>query len=941
MTESKRIKNDLSEYERFFSLNEDMMVILSEEGKILKLNSKIIKVLGYSKEYLMDVPFEKIFHLNDVKIASKAFGDVHDGNVMINFKARVVCQNGSIRWFMFSALKIEETGSLYTVAKDITEMEKSQRAIDLLNNELKEREHKYRQLFEKSSDSSLLVKDGLFVDCNQAAIEMFECGTKEYFIGSDPSKVSTEYQPNGEKSFFEAKKMMEIAIDNGTHRYEWLYKKKNGIVFPTEVVLTLVSKGLVHVVLRDISERVLKDKELKESQKLLIDSQHLANMGSWKWDLSTNDVAWSDELYIIFGLDKDKFEPSHLGDLELIHIDDQENVRQIISNAVKEKTMFQYEDRIVRPSGEIRHIKSWGNVILDGNGSVVSLYGACLDITNEKLQKENHTKVLKEQLRRNKRLISTTLDGYVLTKENGNIVEVNRSYSEFIGYSEKELLKLNLNSLEVTMSPMVLYERNVEIKNTERAKYETKYICKNGELKNVEVSLALVKIKGESTMIAKFIRDITDRKINELRKTVYNNISQKLNTKISVFEFCKFIEIELKKIMSITSFYIMLFDKNNLSSIFINDKFIKSHENVNRKDGQGLCEFVIHNKKSLRLNKGQYEKIIKKEGIKQYRTSKPYWMGAPMISEDNSIGIITVDTYFENQVYTDEDLVLLEFIGIQLGRLISRKENSYKLRLLNVTLEERVELRTFELSKAKDKLAESLKKEKELSTLKSRFVSTASHQFRTPLTVIQTNIGILEIQKNKMGDDYEEIFDKIALRIGNQINKMTSMMDELLTIGKINENGINYNPKLIEIDKLCQKIILSYNDIQTDKRVLNLKINGNIEDVFLDPILMEHVLSALISNAFKYSLNRPNPILTLTFSEKELSISIKDFGIGIPEQDIEHIHEPFFRASNAINISGTGLGTSIVKEYVEINKGELKIISKLNIQTEFILVFKR
>lgn len=688
MTESLKVKKDLLEYERFFSLNEDMMAILSPKGKFLKLNSKVVRVLGYSEEYLKNIPFLNVFHADDKKNAINAFKEVFLGNIMINFKSRVVCQNGEVKWFMFSSILAKETGNVFSVAKDITEIEKTQRNVEELNKKLKESESKYRQLFENSTDSILLLKDGLFIDCNKAAIEMFECESKEYFVGSDPSVISAKTQENGKGSFEEAIKMIEIAVKNGTHSFEWIHKKKNGTLLPTEVVLTLVSKGIVHAVLRDI----------------------------------------------------------------------------------------------------------------------------------------------------------------------------------------------------------------------------------------------------------------TERKSAELRRAVYNNISQKLNSKVSVFEFCKFIEHELRKILSINSLYIMLYESENthLSSIYIHDRFIKNHESVNRKNGGGLCEYVLKNKKGLKLSKSEYEKLILNKNIRQYRTAKFYWMGAPLMSESTPIGIITVDNC-DGSIYSNEDLALLEFIGVQLGRLISRQENNYKLRLLNTTLEERVELRTFELSKAKDKISESLKIEQELSNLKSRFVSTASHQFRTPLTVIQTNLGILEIQKDQMSQGYQDKFDKISMRIKNQISKMTSMMDDLLTVGKINENGINFKPIKIDIISLCEKLIFNYDAIQEDGRFVEFKIKGRRKDVLLDPVLMEHVLSALISNAFKYSLDslkKRNPILRINFQKDELEITVKDFGIGIPMEDVDHIHEPFFRASNVIDIAGTGLGMSIVKEYVEINNGEVSIKSKLNEYTEFKLVFK-
>lgn len=462
---------------------------------------------------------------------------------------------------------------------------------------------------------------------------------------------------------------------------------------------------------------------------------------------------------------------------------------------------------------------------------------------------------------------------------------------------------------------------------------ETRYIESKGE--------ASFNDKNEIERIDGITLDVTTRLEMEKRRAIYHEISQKLNTNISVFDFCEFIKGLLKQFFLIDSLYVMLYneDESHLTSIFISDSMSTGHSAINRKNGNGVCEYVIKNKESLLLTRADFVKFLIDHKTQQYRAVPDCWMGVPLNSEERTIGLLSIEN-LSDATYSSEDLTLVEFIGVQLGRLISRKRNHYQLKVLNTTLEERVELRTYELEKAKDKITESLKKEKELSGLKSRFVSTASHQFRTPLTVIQTNLGILDLQKKIIIGDNTEKFDKISNRIKGQISKMTDMMDDLLTIGKINENGINFRPIPIDIVRLSKKVAKGYDDIQNDGRILSIVERGVRRKVMLDPTLMEHVLSALISNAFKYSKNAGNPIITLSFLKNEFHLTIKDFGIGIPYDEIGHIHEPFFRASNAIDIPGTGLGTSIVKEYVEINKGQLYLTSEKNKFTEFKLVFK-
>ena len=129
--------------------------------------------------------------------------------------------------------------------------------------------------------------------------------------------------------------------------------------------------------------------------------------------------------------------------------------------------------------------------------------------------------------------------------------------------------------------------------------------------------------------------------------------------------------------------------------------------------------------------------------------------------------------------------------------------------------------------------------------------------------------------------------------------------------------------------------------IQEDGRILEFEIVGEPCSVTLDSKLLGHTLSNLISNAFKYSVGKKNPDLTIHFKPNELVVSIKDYGIGIPEDELPKLFQPFFRANNVGEINGTGLGLSIAKEYIEVNKGEIAVQSTLGEGSCFEIKFKK
>ena len=224
--------------------------------------------------------------------------------------------------------------------------------------------------------------------------------------------------------------------------------------------------------------------------------------------------------------------------------------------------------------------------------------------------------------------------------------------------------------------------------------------------------------------------------------------------------------------------------------------------------------------------------------------------------------------------------------------------------------------------------------------MKSRFVSTASHQFRTPLTVIRSNVELLQMQSDLMDDKLKPKFDKASERINHEVKRMTDLMDEVLILGKINAGRVPFEPKLTDVVSICRELVNEYNGIQNDGRKVNFKIEGKQTKLNLDEKLFSHTISNLLSNALKYSEGRGNPEMTLQFNKKSLKIRVTDQGIGIPENEIDNLFQPFFRAANASETPGTGLGLAICKEYIELNGGTIEVKSEQNKGTTFNLEFQ-
>jgi signal transduction histidine kinase len=246
---------------------------------------------------------------------------------------------------------------------------------------------------------------------------------------------------------------------------------------------------------------------------------------------------------------------------------------------------------------------------------------------------------------------------------------------------------------------------------------------------------------------------------------------------------------------------------------------------------------------------------------------------------------------------------------------------------LKDSLEVKVLERTEQLRKNELKLEKSLEKEKELNELKSSFVSTASHQFRTPLAAIQANSDLLGMLGESLDDSLNKRYKKVTSRIKSEVRKMTDLMNDLLVLGKSTSEIMPFRPVTIDIVDFCKKIVFSYSENKTYTGILEFEVKGDPYDFKLDPQLLSHALTNLVDNAFKYSKGKKNPELTLSFNAAEISFRVKDYGIGIPEDELSKMFQPFFRAENVSGIEGTGLGLSIAKEFINKNNGEITISS--------------
>jgi PAS domain S-box-containing protein len=258
---------------------------------------------------------------------------------------------------------------------------------------------------------------------------------------------------------------------------------------------------------------------------------------------------------------------------------------------------------------------------------------------------------------------------------------------------------------------------------------------------------------------------------------------------------------------------------------------------------------------------------------------------------------------------------------------------SQEIKRLNFELEQKVEDRTMmlretlgQLERNKNELAEALQKEKELSDLKTRFVSTVSHEFRTPLSTILSSASLIAKYPK---EDEQSKRERHIERIKENVKHMSAMLEDLLSLGKLEEGLIEPKPELFAIKPFMDEFMAEMKELAKRGQIIHCETEG-LEFVNSDKRLLKNILMNLVSNALKFSPDNGQVKISLSNKNGKFQISVSDEGIGISEEDQQHLFERFFRARNASNIQGTGLGLHIVSKYLELLNGKITLQSELN-----------
>jgi len=471
--------------------------------------------------------------------------------------------------------------------------------------------------------------------------------------------------------------------------------------------------------------------------------------------------------------------------------------------------------------------------------------------------------------------------GILVISSDGRIQLANPSIEQLFGYSNAELIGRPIEML----IPEVFRKKHVQYRegyfNNPKARpmgygLSLHALKKDQTAFPVEISLGHYQLEDEQLAVA-FVTDITVRKANEEK---YQNLFE--NSLVAMY----ITDVATLKVVDVNEMGVKFFGYASKADFLAN--FNQNAHFVNQQ---------VREKNLLALFKGDKVEMT-------YEQEKKKLDG----------------THFWAKIFVklNQDKTLAQTVAIDIT----------ESKRFNEELEAKVRERTLELT-------ESLQREKDLNELKSRFVSMASHEFRTPLSAILSSISLIDLYTT---EEQAEKRKKHTERIRSSVSNLVGILNDFLSLEKLEQGKVEITQEPFDLYDFAEDIMEEVNGILKIGQQINLAHTGERE-IIQDKRILKNVLLNVLSNAIKYSDEHKEIHFSIAVNHGIVSIKVRDEGIGIPEEEQKELFSKFFRAKNAVHIQGTGLGLNIVKKYVELLDGNISFISKHNEGTTFIIVF--
>jgi PAS domain S-box-containing protein len=887
--------------------NSSETILIAQDGMLKFANKASQKLLAVSNEVLTSTPFPEFIYPEDREMVLANHLRRLKGETLPEvYPFRIIAGDGSIKWVELHATLISwrEKPATLNFLTDITDRRKSTEILRLS-------ELKFRRLFEQFAIGAAQLEDrtGKIVELNQKLCDITGYSKNELLAETfetiiHPDDISANV---AEMTRLREGQTREFSREGRCRHKDgsfiWVHLTVSALWSADEEATYYIA------LVKDITERKQAEEALRETQKQLIEAHRLAHIGIWNWIAKTDVTTWSEELYLIAGLDPLPPAPRYAEHSNLYTQESWNILKEAVERAINTGETYQLELQLIRPNGTTRWVNSFGGAQYDQDGRISGLHGTVQDITESKIVEES----LRQSEEKYRTLVENINDVIFTLDLQGKFTFVSNAIKRISGYTPSEVEGLYFSNFIHPDDLSGLAEAFKQTLSGIMATHEFRVLDKTGAVRWVITRSKLVDENMKSPVITGIMSDITERKQAEENLIESKSLIETVVENVPLMIFLK----------EATDLRFVIFNRAGEELLGYDRKDLLGKNNLDLFPPEQAVHFMAKDREVLDGKAGMLD--IPEEFIQTAKKGQ-------RLLHTRKVCIRSADGATKYLLGISEDIT-------------ERKKTEEELRVHHDHLEELVAVRTTEIEKINTELITEIRKRKEIekemliakddaetaNRSKSDFLANMSHELRTPLNSV---IGFSEVLQNQLFGPLNEKQLEYTQYISGGGKHLLNVINDILDLSKVEAGKMELCLQIFSI-----KEILNGANLMFSEKALKHRIHTSVEiaadvpaQINADERKVKQIMYNLLSNALKFTPDG-GYVKTTAKLDKEnncVVLIVEDTGIGIKADDLPKIFQPFSQIESPYTktTTGTGLGLAVTKRLVDLHGGTVKMESE-------------